>query len=120
MRSAPIKNMSILNESELQALLELKKRLAEQFTLREVILFGSKVRGDADTDSDLDVLVLIEEPKTWKHREMISDSCLDVNMIFDANISCLVENHAAWEVGAEHILLPFKDNVMREGVIVEF
>jgi hypothetical protein len=66
------------------------------------------------------VLILIEEPKTWKHREMISDSCLEVNTTFDANISCLVENREAWEVGADHIWMPFKDNVMREGVIFEF
>ncbi len=103
MRSESIKNLSMLNKSELQALMKFKKRLEERFTLRKVILFGSKARGDSEIDSGLDVLALIEEPKTSKHREMISDSCLEVNMAFDTQLSCLIENHSAWEVCVDHI-----------------
>jgi hypothetical protein len=119
-RSESVNKLKTLNEPELTALMELKQRLSQIFTLREVILFGSKIRGDAEIDSDLDVLVLIEEPKTWSHRLMVSDCCLEVNLAHDTNLSCLVENHSEWQVCAEHIWVPFKDNVMREGISVEF
>ncbi len=120
MRSESFNNLKTLNEPELTALVDLKQRLSQTLTLREVILFGSKIRGEAEVDSDLDVLVLIEEPKTWNHRLMVSDCCLEVNLAHDTNISCLVENHVEWEESAEHIWLPFKNNVMREGISIEF
>ena len=120
MRSESVKNLNTLNEPELNALMALRHRLSEMFTLCDVILFGSKIRGDAEIDSDLDVLVLIKEPKTWNHRLMVSDCCLEVNLAHDTNLNCLVENHVEWELCAEHIWVPFKDNVMREGVSIEF
>ncbi len=120
MRSESVNNLKTLNELELMALVDLKQRLSQKFTLHEVILFGSKVRGDAEEDSDLDVLVLIEEPKTWDHRLLVSDCCLEVNLANDTNLSCLVENRAEWDACAEHIWMPFRDNVMREGVSIEF
>ncbi len=71
MRSESVKNLNTLNEPELNALQALRRRLSEMFTLCDVILFGSEIRGNAEIDSDLDVLVLIEEPKTWNHRIMV-------------------------------------------------
>ncbi|MEW6237520.1 MAG: nucleotidyltransferase domain-containing protein [Candidatus Omnitrophota bacterium] len=60
---------------------QFKKKLIEnQIPVREMFLFGSRVRGDSDQDSDLDVLVLLD----WKTSEM------------DRRIS-----HYAWEVGFE-------------------
>lgn len=45
------------------ALARLRERLAVRFRerLREVVLFGSQARGDATEDSDVDVLVVIDD-----------------------------------------------------------
>ena len=43
---------------------QVRPRLAEVFgdRLRGVVLFGSEARGDAEPDSDIDLLVLLEGP----------------------------------------------------------
>ncbi len=37
-----------------------KRRLSRRLTVHSVLLFGSRARGDADPDSDMDVLVVLE------------------------------------------------------------
>jgi predicted nucleotidyltransferase len=37
------------------------QRIAERFSPDKIILFGSRARGDADPDSDIDLLVLFSE-----------------------------------------------------------
>lgn len=39
------------------------ERVASRFPMREAILFGSRARGDARPDSDVDVAILLEGPQ---------------------------------------------------------
>ena len=58
-----------LNKKEKQALRELKEKLTEKFPDVDIILFGAKARGDFDPESDIDLLILIEEPINSKIEE---------------------------------------------------
>ena len=54
----------------------IKQRLAEHYgdRLKGVVLFGSEARGDADEDSDVDLLVLLDGPvETWREIRAILD-----------------------------------------------
>jgi predicted nucleotidyltransferase len=48
---------------------EIRARLEAIFAgrLREVILFGSEARNEAQADSDIDILVVLEEPIRFGH-----------------------------------------------------
>lgn len=49
-----------LKENEREALLELKSKLFQRFPNIEIILYGSKARGDFNKESDIDLLILID------------------------------------------------------------
>jgi predicted nucleotidyltransferase len=49
-----------LKENEREALLELKSKLLQRFPNIEIILYGSKARGDFNKESDIDLLILID------------------------------------------------------------
>lgn len=51
-----------MTESELAALLqEIERRIRATTAPERIILFGSYARGDADADSDLDLLVVVRD-----------------------------------------------------------
>jgi predicted nucleotidyltransferase len=63
MRSLSSAEIKTLSDSEKKSIRKLKERLSETFHLRELILFGSKARGDSEEWSDVDVLVLVDDEK---------------------------------------------------------
>lgn len=49
-----------MTEKDLRIAEELKKRLAEQVGIVAISVFGSRARGDATDDSDMDVFIEVE------------------------------------------------------------
>ena len=91
------------------------KPLFPQGTM-DVILFGSYARGEADADSDIDVMILVESPrqdiseKTWEIGSVAADLLLDSGVV----ISPIVENKDYFREHAS--FLPLYKNIVREGV----
>ena len=63
-----------MDAKDQEILLRFKQSLAGRVRLSEVILFGSRARGDAEPDSDMDVLVILDEPVSKQSREIVSGS----------------------------------------------
>ena len=63
----------------------------------EVILFGSRARGDFRQDSDWDFLVLLNLPLTKVLKELILDKLYDLELQTDAVISTIIHTKAEWE-----------------------
>lgn len=80
----------------------------------DIQLFGSKARGDATPESDVDVLVVVRryEPKLI---DALYDLLLDVCLDHDVYISLKVFSKAEYE-RLNHPRTPFMQNVVREGV----
>lgn len=97
---------------------QLREKLAiifpqEQF---DIILFGSYARHDADDESDIDVMFLVNSSRQTiqeKHWQ-IGEAAAEVLMDFGIVVSPIVENRAYYHANAD--LLPFFRNVQREGV----
>ena len=101
-----------------KAILErLKLRIAERLPLHQMILFGSRARGDADPDSDLDVIVVLDGPADRSARETVSDCSWETGLEHGIVIVPIVVNRDQWERGPErHSLLA--QAIRAEGVPV--
>jgi len=71
-------------------------RAALGSNLFELRLFGSKARGDAAADSDLDVLVLVAENRVAAE-DRVLDIAFDVNLAHDVYISPRVVTRAVMD-----------------------
>lgn len=98
-----------------QALRELRQRLAEEFTVSEVILYGSVARGEAGEESDIDLLIVTSQPLSRPARHEITDAVFEVNLRYGTNFSTLVVDRISWESGLISAL-PIREAVRREGV----
>ncbi|MBI1875052.1 MAG: nucleotidyltransferase domain-containing protein [Acidobacteria bacterium] len=77
-------------------------------------LFGSKARGDAMPDSDVDVLVVVAD-RRLEAEDTVLDIAFDVNLAHDVYISPRVVersvfDHPVWRI------TPFLQTIEREGV----
>jgi predicted nucleotidyltransferase len=99
------------------ALGEIKRRLLEIFDIRVFILYGSLARGQADEESDADLLVVTARPLSRPERHEITNVVFDVNLQYDTNFSTLVVDLKSWETGIISVL-PLRDEIIRDGIEV--
>jgi len=106
-----------MNEIEKGILSELKAKIAEHLSLAGMFLFGSRARGDAESDSDMDVLVILDgqvEPST---DQLVSQYAWEVSLHRGLVISPVVFSRDEWEKGPERFSL-LALAIEREGIAV--
>ncbi len=82
--------------------------------IKKVILYGSYVRGEVTGDSDVDILVLVDQSlNPFEVRESLSDLLFDILLEEGEHISVI----AVPETLFENYNSPFMLNVKKEGVI---
>ncbi len=109
---------NLLSPNQRQALAEVRRRLLgdPDIEVEEIVLYGSVARGEADEESDLDLLVVTARPlsRTESH-EKITHVVFEVNLRFDTNVSTLVVDRHEWETGLIAVL-PIREEILRDGV----
>lgn len=106
-----------LEAPQWEAISALQSRLRRVFPIHALALYGSGARGEADAESDLDVLVVTEQRLTRWERHRITDLVFDINLRLGTNLSTLVVDRAAWEEGPLSVL-PLRAEILREGIAV--
>jgi predicted nucleotidyltransferase len=106
-----------LKDNERVALQELKRRLLERFKKAEIILYGSKARGDYDRESDIDLLILIDSEVNSMIEGVITDITYDIELKYDVVFGTFIENKSFWDSPLANAM-PLHWNVDREGVQV--
>jgi len=112
-----IDNLS-LRDNEKKAIEEATRMLKEKFPVKEVILFGSKARGDYDEDSDIDLLLLTTRQIHWKERRAIVHALFDIGMEHDVIFSILDATVSSFENGI-FTAFPIYDEITRDGVMAK-
>ena len=107
-------SIAFLKPNEINALNDLKMTLNQQFQLVDFRLFGSKARGTADYDSDIDVMIELEE-LTPIYSEKVFDSIYDVNLRNNVFISAVLFGRKEFEEGPMSESPIFK-SIERDGV----
>ena len=64
---------------------ELKDHLIKNYgdSVKDVVLFGSQVRGDSNKFSDYDVLIILKKAYSGRDENKILDLCYDIDLKHD-------------------------------------
>lgn len=96
-------------------LAELRRRFEELYGERlvQIVLFGSQARGDAEPGSDIDVLVVLQDPvQPGEEIKRTSDIVADLSLQHNEVISCVFMGEDRFK----HRQGPLLRNVRREGI----
>jgi predicted nucleotidyltransferase len=109
-----------MNQRDNEMLAEFRRRLPSdvKLRLRAILAYGSRVRGDASDDSDLDVVALVDG-KTSECERKLEDIAYEVMWDFDFNpiLSLKVFADGQFQDAARQGLSYYR-NVLSEGLSV--
>lgn len=105
-----------LNAKERQGVNVFSERVRQFLgtSLLDLRIFGSKVRGDFDKESDIDMMLVIES-EDWHIQEEITKISADINMEFDCNISPVIYTRLEHEKN-KYFKTLFIQEVEKEGI----
>lgn len=87
-------NLKIKDSKIINFLSELEEQLIKVFNnrLQKIILFGSYAKGNNDTDSDIDIMVLVDDNDIKKYDDIILDITVDLSIKYAILPSIFLEN----------------------------
>ena len=120
MPTTPAAQVHELDPATAQAVQQFRHRLEADFAARELIVYGSRARGDHRPDSDADVAVLLDGAhKPFLDTKLkMSDAAYDILLDTGINISPLPVWLDEWEHPETYVNPALLANIAREGVRV--
>ena len=110
--------IDFLDKKEKNFVIDLKNNLKEKLEKNfiDLILFGSKARGESTSDSDIDIILVVT---SMEYEDFVDDILFDLQMQYDMyNISLLLYTQKEYEVQMGNSLNIFFENIKKEGIAV--
>ena len=94
-----------------------KNLLSKSVNVYKLILFGSRARGDAESSSDMDVLVVLDGTPTEKDFDYVSECAWEAGFEHGIVVVPVVYTRNEWEISPERYSL-LAIAVEKEGVLL--
>jgi len=83
-----------------------------------IVLYGSYARGDFTSESDVDIIILLNcsEEETEEYRMMVSKLASRIGLDHDVEVSLLLRSSSTFQ--KRQNVLPFYQNIQKEGIVL--
>ena len=92
----------------------IRKKVEETDPNAEIILYGSRARGDEREFSDWDILILTNYPISYKEEQKFRHNLYDIELDTGEIISTFVYYKNDWQ--GKHSVTPLFYNISKEGI----
>jgi predicted nucleotidyltransferase len=83
----------------------------------KVILYGSRARGEAEPDSDYDLLIITDGEVTLRREDVFRQKLYPIEMETGAVLTVILVSGEDWN-SALYAAMPFYQNIQRDGVVL--
>jgi predicted nucleotidyltransferase len=80
----------------------------------DVILYGSRARGEEHPDSDWDILILVDSKTDLDYERIFRHKLYDIELEVGEAFSVTVHNKNEWK--SKYWMTPLYQNILREGI----
>lgn len=99
-----------------QILKEIKETVLDVDPQAEVVLFGSRARGDFHDESDWDVLILVDKEETdFNFKRRIRETIYELELKQGTVISTIIKNKKFWQ---DISVTPLYKEVEKDGIVL--
>ncbi len=95
---------------------KIKRKILEVDNNVEVILFGSRARGEEREDSDWDIIILTRYPVDLRKEQIFRHKLFELELELGIALSTFVFSKSEWENKMR--ITPLYRNVMEEGISI--
>ncbi len=92
----------------------IKKQVKEIDPSADIILYGSRARGDEQPDSDWDILILVNTKADIETEKVFRHKLFDVELELGQALSTFVYNKQEWK--SKYWMTPLFKNISNEGI----
>ncbi|OHB79325.1 MAG: hypothetical protein A2Z25_23105 [Planctomycetes bacterium RBG_16_55_9] len=96
---------------------QVKQTILEVEPDADIIIYGSRARRQAGSESDWDFLVLLDGNVGQERVDAIRHRLYEIEWEHGEVISCIVRSHQEWN-SPLYQAMPFRQNVEREGIVL--
>ena len=114
-----MKEINVIKDIKIKTILRnVESRMIELFDekLSDIILYGSYARNENTSESDIDIMVLVDEEDRYlrKYEDRLTDIMVDLSLEYEVVISLYSQDIKEYrkQVG----VVPFLKNIQSEGI----
>lgn len=108
-----LREPSMMSHAEQELLEKCRNTIRRSVPGAEVILYGSRARGDAGWDSDHDLLILVDDPADWRLEDQIRQRIYSIELESGAALCVSAYRRSDWYPPL-YRAMPFHQNVESE------
>jgi len=113
----PIDAVKMPRTADTDLLRRCKSAVAQVVPDADLILYGSRARGDADDESDYDIVAVVDGPVDMALKDEMRAKVYPLELETGAMITLMVYSRKQWDSPLQRAT-PFRRNVEREGVLL--
>lgn len=107
----------VVQSSIMRILLACRDAIRAHYPAAGIVLYGSQARGQAGPESDIDLLILLNERTTAEKKRFIRDMLYEISLVEDSVISTIIRSYDMWNSPISRAT-PLYKLIQREGIKV--
>jgi len=112
-----LKDHKNISESEKDILARCSDAIRSIEPSAEVILYGSRARGDAEPESDYDLLILTEGEVTLEREDLFRQRLFPIELETGAVLTVMLTGKDSWNSPLYNVM-PLYQNIRKDGLIL--